>query len=68
MATVDTTGVKAYNRMVDIEAQMNFYSVQADMCLDDLDGPDDDGYEYNVKRWTTLALEHECLKEAFNNA
>jgi hypothetical protein len=64
MATVEITGVKAYNRMVDIEAQINFYSEQADMCLDDPDGPDDDGYEYNVKRWSELELEHESLKEA----
>jgi len=66
MATVELTGVKAHNRMVDIEAQMDFYSVQADKCLDDLDGPDDDGYEYNVKRWTILALELECLKKVLS--
>ena len=29
MDTVELTGVKAHNRMVDIEAQMDFYSVQA---------------------------------------
>ena len=52
--------------MVDVEAQMDFYSVQADKCLDDLDGPDDDGYEYNVKRWTALALELECLKKVLS--
>ena len=66
MATVELTGVKAHNRMVDVEAQMDFYSVQADKCLDDLDGPDDDGYEYNVKRWTALALELECLKKVLS--
>jgi hypothetical protein len=66
MATVELTGVKAYNRMVDVEAQINFYSEQADMCLDDPDGPDDDGYEYNVKRWSELELEHECLKKALS--
>ena len=66
MDTVELTGVKAHNRMVDVEAQMDFYSVQADKCLDDPDGPDDDGYEYNVKRWTTLALELECLKKVLS--
>ena len=66
MATVELTGVKAHNRMVDVEAQMDFYSVQADKCLDDPDGPDDDGYEYNVERWSTLALELECLKKVLS--
>lgn len=53
-------------RMDHLEQMMDWYSVQANDCLEDRNGSDDDGYAYNMGQWSKLNKEYKHLDAQTN--